>query len=426
MQGARIFVHLQRDSYIGLSVALSNVKFFRMAKVKSAGLRNYVGKLGGNVYYMNKGQNISRELAPEVSNPRTPAQMRQRLKWANIVNVYKANKDWMGRLSFENKPEHWSYYNAFMSANIGKSPVYLTKPVAESGGGLLAPYLMTDGSLPSLTYTSTATGVYYTSLNIPNWQNDDTIGDLSADIIEHNGGWMEGDQLSIILMYRMQLGHFVVVPYEIEIDKSDTTDLTDIGGQFAALSDVIEMDDNMMQINARAGVQTFQTAICLVHSRTANGKTLVSKQAFELSVEAMLDYIEAGTDERFQDAYISYGLGEDYFLATPGVAISGGVGPAVVQEISRVAYGRSFYNSYQTIEWIDPPSGFPARIDIYMASNVEGQVSLTVGGVSLTPNVLGTLISTWVTSDQANTIDGAASANQKIRVTIGTQVYEWT
>lgn len=396
-----------------------------MAKVKSAGLRNYVGKLGGNVYYMNKGQNIGRELAPEVSNPRTPAQMRQRLKWANIVNVYKANKDWMGRLSFENKPQHWSYYNAFMSANIGKAPVYLTKSVAEHGGGYLAPYLMTDGSLPSIVYTATATGLFDTSIQIPNWNSDVTIGDLSADIIEHNSGWLEGDQLSIILMYRLQMARFVVVPYEVVLDTSDTTDLNDVSGTYAPLGDIISVDSDYMQINTD-GVSTFQRAVCLVHSRTINGKTLVSRQSYELSFEAMYDYQQAGTDEKFADAYASYGLGDDYFLATPGVAIGGGVGPAVVQEVSRVAYGRTFYDTYATIPFDNPDSGFPARIDIYMESDIEGEVTLRVGGVSLTPSTIGRLISTWVTSSQADTIIGATEANQKIVVAIeGHGTYTW-
>lgn len=397
-----------------------------MAKVKSAGLRNYVGRLGGNVYYMNKGQNVSRELAAEVSNPRTPAQMRQRLKWANIVNVYKANKDWMGKLSFENKPQHWSYYNAFMSANIGKSPAYLTKPVAESGGGYLAPYLMTDGTLPSITYTPTAAGAYDTSIKLTDWDNTSTIGDLSADIIANNPGWQVGDQLSLIFMYRMQLGLFVVVPYEVIIDPQDTTSLEDVEGQFAPLSDILNSDDDYMTVDVGAGVSTLQRALCLVHSRTVNGKTLVSKQSFELSYEALYDYQYAGSDEAFQDAYVSYGLGDDYFLATPGVAIGGGVGPAIVQEVSRVAYGRTFYDTYAAIPFETPASGFPARIDIYMESDVEGTVTLTVGGVSLTPSTIGSLISTWVTSSQADTITAAAAANQKIVVAIeGRGTYTW-
>jgi hypothetical protein len=285
---------------------------------------------------------------------------------------------------------------------------------------------MTDGTLPSITYTPTAAGAYDTSIKLTDWDNTSTIGDLSADIIANNPGWQVGDQLSLIFMYRMQLGLFVVVPYEVIIDPQDTTSLEDVEGQFAPLSDILNSDDDYMTVDVGAGVSTLQRALCLVHSRTVNGKTLVSKQSFELSYEALYDYQYAGSDEAFQDAYVSYGLGDDYFLATPGVAIGGGVGPAIVQEVSRVAYGRTFYDTYAAIPFETPASGFPARIDIYMESDVEGTVTLTVGGVSLTPSTIGSLISTWVTSSQADTITAAAAANQKIVVAIeGRGTYTW-
>ena len=96
-----------------------------MAKVKSGGIRNLIGRVGGNVYYMNKGQNIARELAPAISNPQTAAQQEQRMRWANLVSFYRVNQPWMKRGAFESKKQTWSDYNAFVSANSKISPVYL-------------------------------------------------------------------------------------------------------------------------------------------------------------------------------------------------------------------------------------------------------------------------------------------------------------
>lgn len=299
-----------------------------MAKVKSAGLRNYVGRLGGSVYYMNKGQNIGRELAPEVSNPRTPAQMRQRMKWANLVNIYKANRSWMGHLSFETKKQTWSDYNAYMSANIGANPVYLTKGAAENGDAILAPYTMTKGSLPTIDYAFTASlGGLETSIKIVSDPVTSTVGELSQEILDNNPEWQYGDQLSIVLMYKGVAPYPIVVPVEIVINPSDDTLLSDIDTQFAPLSDIITIDDsNGLGVVMDAGVSFGNQACCVIHSRTISGRTYVSTQAFVLNVTAQIAFQQMGTDEQFEYAAASYGLGADFFLAAGYQDMEGGGG----------------------------------------------------------------------------------------------------
>lgn len=299
-----------------------------MAKVKSAGLRNYVGRLGGSVYYMNKGQNIGRELAPEVSNPRTPAQMRQRMKWANLVNIYKANRSWMGHLSFETKKSTWSDYNAFMSANIGANPVYLTKGSAENGNAILAPYTMTKGSLPAIDYAFSASlDGLETSIKIESDPVSLTIGELSQEILDNNPEWQYGDQLSIVLMYKGVAPYPIVVPIEIIINPGDETYLSDIDTQFAPLSEILTIDDsNGLGVIMSAGVSFGNQACCVIHSRTTSGRTKVSTQAFVLNVTAQITFQEMGTDEQFNYAADSYGLGSDYFLATEDSTPGGGGG----------------------------------------------------------------------------------------------------
>lgn len=392
-----------------------------MAKVKSAGLRNYVGRLGGNVYYMNKGQNISRELAPEVSNPRTPAQMRQRLKWANIVNVYKVNKDWMGKLSFENKPQTWSYYNAFMSANIGSQPVYLIKQIAEQGGGYLAPYKMTEGSLPSISYAPTASGPFDTSLKVNNWGSVDSVAALSSAIIANNPGWRTGDQLSFIFMYRTHMYKFVTYAVELILDPNDNSPLSNIEWATANLSDVLDVDSDYLQVDPSIGASYGDQALCLVHSRTENGKTFVSTQSFVLNDTAMYTYREAGSEMAFQDAYMSYGVGDEYFLATS----EQGSYDATTR-IEGVVYGGDNAPTWYDISWDDATGGYPARLVVFMSRPLFGAVSLRAGGVSLTPQVIGKQIHAEVTQAQGTTISNATEANQKIVVTDGTNVYEWS
>lgn len=392
-----------------------------MAKVKSSGLRNYVGKLGGAVYYMNKGQNVGRELAAEVSNPRTPAQMRQRLKWANIVNVYKANKDWMGRLSFENKPQTWSYYNAFMSANIGSEPVYLLKQVAERGLGILAPYKMTEGSLPTIDYAVTAVGPFTTSLKVNGWQNANSVGALSAAIIANNPGWRPGDQLSFVFMYRTQMYELLTYAVELILDPNDSSQLSAIDWPTSNLYNCLSEEDDYLMVDVSSGTTYSEHALCLVHSRTENGKTFVSTQSFSLSFNAIYTYQEAGTEEAFQDAYMSYGVGDEYFLATS----EQGTFDATTK-INGVVYGGASANAYSSINWGQPTGGFPARLVVIMSKPLFGAVTLRAGGVSLTPQLIGKQIHAEVTQAQSASIAAAAAGNQKIVVTDATDVYTWS
>ena len=62
-----------------------------MAVLQNMWLRGAKKKLGGTVLYTQGGRTLQRELAPEVKNPKTPAQMGQRVKWANLVAFYRAN-----------------------------------------------------------------------------------------------------------------------------------------------------------------------------------------------------------------------------------------------------------------------------------------------------------------------------------------------
>lgn len=294
-----------------------------MSRVKSMGLRNYIGKLGGAVYYMNKGQNIGRELAPEISNPRTYAQMQQRMRWANLVNTYKANKSWMGRLSFESKPQTWSDYNAFMSANLNYQPCYLTKEEAEQGAIWLAPYTMTKGSLPSISYsfvnTAQATGI---STGIVVKNNFDTVGALATEILANNTEWQAGDQLSIIFEFDVwsQNTDIRVVPIEIILDPTDTTELDTLPFiEDLTLSDILTKGDNDTLYVELADLTIKYKGVsagCLIHSRSIAGKTYVSTQAYVLSEGAYDNYVLTGTEEALQEAIASYGESTQYFLDT--------------------------------------------------------------------------------------------------------------
>lgn len=288
-----------------------------MAKVKSGGIRNLIGRVGGNVYYMNKGQNIARELAPAISNPQTAAQQEQRMRWANLVSFYRANQPWQKRGAFESKKQTWSDYNAFVSANSKVSPVYLTKQQAEQGGAVVAPYIVTKGSLPSVALFSWegqdvfCSDLYVGDLTIT---GSTTAAQLSAALRENNNGLQEGDQISFIL--NIQGSNPDGVPfitaryYEFIIDSSDSRSLADIGLEGVILDDTYE--DMQRLCFAHDG------AVCggaIIVSRTTSGNIKVSTQSLVLT-QSMQTYLAGYTSEAaLQRAARSYGENDPNFLA---------------------------------------------------------------------------------------------------------------
>lgn len=395
-----------------------------MAKVKSAGLRNYVGRLGGSVYYMNKGQNIGRELAPEVSNPRTPAQMRQRMKWANLVNIYKANRSWMGHLSFEAKPQIWSDYNAYMSANIGQNPVYLTKQAAEAGDVVLAPYIMTKGSLPVIEYAySAGDDAAETNIAMGNLSDTFTVAELAAEIVGSNPEWQYGDQLSIVFMYRGTAPNPIVDAVELILDPEDNRTLSEVETAYSSLDNILYMTDtNTLGFIMGEGVSFVRKAICIVHSRTTSGRTAVSTQSFLLNTEAMLEFIQMGTDEQFNYAADSYGMGSEYFLSAGYQDIDS---PEAPQSVTAVMYAGEGQERFTAIEWMQDV--MPQTLSIQMRKDFTGQTpTLTVGGVSITvATATGRVITAEIDISEAESIGQATAANRKIVVTIAGVSYAW-
>lgn len=288
-----------------------------MAKVKSSGLRNYVGRLGGSVYYMLKGQNIAREKASEVSNPRTATQMRQRMQWANLVAMYKCLQPYLGKKAFQDKPATWSDYNAFMSANLGSTPVYLTKDMVQNGNAHLAPYKVTEGSLPSISYTHIRGKDYFeTDIVLGEQINIDTpISQFSKLILDNNTGWQNGDQLGIIVMQNGRMYRPYTQAFEIILDLSDERTIEDI----IPVSDLLVLASDNFKLAVDTTVlenptQGLANAVAVIHSRTISGKTSVSTQSLALNSDAMIEYHEATTEDAFNAARESYGIPTEVWL----------------------------------------------------------------------------------------------------------------
>ena len=342
-----------------------------MAIVKNFWLKNQTKKLAGAVIYQAMGQTRSRELASEISNPRTVDQMSQRVRWSNLVNFYRANKSWM-KFAFETKPSNRTDYNQFMSLNAGTSTIYLPKNLANQGACIVSNYRMTQGSLGSIEVLPYE-GNWQTNLYFP---DDFLLGDITTvaefaeALISQNPGIREGDQLSFIRMTQQTNSStgvpFVVIrKYEIILKTDDLRFVR----QFLPLAyfDVDQAGENTCLVVQNSGTAG---GFLLVLSRTVGGKTYVSTQSIIVANNDALisQYSSAAA---LQEAIDSYGESSEPFLTstTAEQDTQAPVGASVLSvELNGTRYGVGGVAYPVTYAEED-------EISLYMSEEVTGSAS---------------------------------------------------
>ena len=294
-----------------------------MAISKNLYTRGLKQRLAGAVWFQNKGQTLVRELAASVSNPQTDAQMRQRIKLSNLVAMYRANKGWMNKYSFESKKNVWSDYNAFVSANLNNNIIYLTKEQVQAGAGVVYPYVMTKGTLPSVSVRKQAdafmTDLWTGDLAIAEGDTTTTVAQFTAALLENNNGLREGDQLSFIWNIQQTAADgtpFITGRYEeIILDLSDTTSIADRVGE----STIITSDENDAATNALCFMLQGQNIVqggCCVISRSVSGSIKVSSQSMVLSDDSYyLNYTGTTAQRRAIRSYSS-SVSEPFLVPT--------------------------------------------------------------------------------------------------------------
>lgn len=395
-----------------------------MAIIKSLYMRGAKQRLAGAVFYTMKGQTIARELASQVSNPRTSKQQAQRLRLANLVSLYRANQSWMKRGAFEHKELRWSDYNAFVHANAGNSNsvAYLTKQQAAQGCAVAAPVIVTQGSLPAIGYEYVAGQQYFsTDLFLPlgtEVNGTTLVSELSTALLQSNNGLQSGDQISVIQNIQgtdNNTPSVVVRAYEFIINTSDGRTLNDLG-----LGGVIIADETTDEVSALCVPFDMTGGVAVILSREVGGQIRVSSQGLELTSSAVQFLASFQTEEAFENASASYGETDENFLASgymsnransavpvPLAILSAGV---LDSDVGQVSVGR-----------IGPSVRGADTLDIVFNDNIESldssnlSVSCTFVGNGLEngsivePNARQVMLLENPIRSESNTIEGDIS-----------------
>lgn len=185
--------------------------------------------------YVRKGEQIVRQrknssnYGSEAS--RTNPQQIRRAKWGNIVNTFKMMKDWQPK-AWETAVGGKTDYNEFVSKNINSSGIYLTKDMCANGCAVLSAFMVSQGSIaPVGLEWSTVDSLFDTHITLSEAPGPNkTVGTVSADIIDQNPEFRNGDNLGIIF-YSQQLDergypYLRSRYYEITLDTASTQQLS--------------------------------------------------------------------------------------------------------------------------------------------------------------------------------------------------------
>ena len=258
------------------------------------------GRVGNVRYYTKDGNTYTRTVSSSVNNPRSEGQMRGRTKVANLVNNYRMLKNFLGKC-FQNANSCVSIYNLFFQKGMLCTPVYLTKEMAGSGAAVAAPYGISDGSLPRISYGLNSNGILQTNLSLGDLNIGDTttVGELAQALVENNEGVFHyGDFISFIEVIQKGSETLPLITAKgdnIQLAKNSPELLADkISTRgFATVGGCLGMDDE-----PEAGCYAW------IHSRRNSGVKVSGQYLYNCN-EEMLSHFTS--DEAFQAASASYG-----------------------------------------------------------------------------------------------------------------------
>ena len=283
-----------------------------MVKVKSS-----FGKVSGTsantIYYEVNGVTFGRSKPSKMGNPKTEAQMKQRIKMNNILNMYKYIKGYLQQ-NFEGIIGNKNASSFFRSYNLMKTPVWLTKAQKESYKFVLAPYVVAQGRIPTVGYEF-RDGVFVSDINIGDLEINDQTEErvLSSVVCANNEGWTNNDTLQVILLRQKrvaaldeEIAHPTCCSIVVSLDNSSATKI----GEIAVLESLSNMSRfSLCSVDGKLAVRVSDTneytyAFAVVHGRGQGRDKIVSSQQLYLSDTALYDSYCG--EEAFGKAYESY------------------------------------------------------------------------------------------------------------------------
>lgn len=198
-----------------------------MARVEKNG--NFSGTIDNVVYRNYNGTIVACQKPTTYRDAKTEGQVVYRVKMRNIQNIYAALKEAL-RGNFQDKVGRQTDYSRFQGVNMQKPAVYLNKNEVAMKAQVVAPYIVSFGTLVPIDYElkddSLLTNISLGNLSIT---PDTTVSEIALAIVKNNDGWEYDDCLEFMAVKQSE-GKTPTAKCcfaHLSLDKNDTSKLSD-------------------------------------------------------------------------------------------------------------------------------------------------------------------------------------------------------
>lgn len=275
---------------------------------------NLMGSVGGVTYRRVGGITVASQKVPmHIQAKQTPKLMFTRMRWVNLVALWKAINSTSWHPSFRKDNSRQSDFNMFMKVNLTGARTFITRGIATANGAVVAPVTLTSPSTlktievefgnNSIPESSLAVG----SLNIG---NSTTLQTFSQAIIDNNSDWQSGDQLTILVVRQMvNNGIPIALATERHIILDNST-----AAATKLLSDQVEPSFLSVVDGTLALSGPVLGGVAFVQSRLVAGETICSGQSLVVENTYLQQY---QGETAFRAAVDTYGGFATNELLTP-------------------------------------------------------------------------------------------------------------
>ena len=282
-----------------------------MAILKS-GLGIFSGKIGGIRAWESNGRTIVASYDVKCRNPKTEAQMKQRLKLINILNNYRVLKPALLE-NFEGIAGNRNAATFFRKYNLRQKPVWLTKTDALYHKVVLAPYCVSQGIIKPIEYSLSSAGL------TSNIELGTTVKEVTTDvtnlayaILQNHEDWSNGDTLQIVAMRQSLKDNLKSDSSRAEMEAVTlimTTGKNQPLDSVVGVNHLKSMGITIANHDGRLGIDIsnrsdYVYALALVHGRGTGIKRLLSTQNLVLSDTSIYDHY--ASSEQMVEALKSY------------------------------------------------------------------------------------------------------------------------
>ena len=282
-----------------------------MAILKS-GLGIFSGKIGGIRAWESNGRTIVASYDVKCRNPKTEAQMKQRLKLINILNNYRVLKPALLE-NFEGIAGNRNAATFFRKYNLRQKPVWLTKTDALYHKVVLAPYCVSQGIIKPIEYSLSSAGLTSNiELGTTDKEVTTDVTNLAHAILQNHEDWSNGDTLQIVAMRQSLKDNLKSDSSRAEMEAVTlimTTGKNQPLDSVVGVNGLKSMGITIANHDGRLGIDIsnrsdYVYALALVHGRGTGIKRLLSTQNLVLSDTSIYDHY--ASSEQMVEALKSY------------------------------------------------------------------------------------------------------------------------